>query len=116
MGADRAVSDRQRFGYPDRWQGQESSRPEEGAAEEFVGNESSSPGQNVNALRYRYPVTNPSTFQYPEAYHTRLLVSPDWNDNRTTSPASERRSEYGEQDWQPSTARLQPRIQPPPIR
>lgn len=62
---------------------------------------------------YRYPVTDPATFQYPPDYHVRLQgqtrdgASPDaW-----AAPSG-----AGQYDRQPSTARLQPRIEPPPTR
>ena len=71
----------------------------------------------------RYPVTNPATFQYPADYHERLGrqaqgPAPDINGAGAGGPtyygptASGTRP-YG---WPPDTARLQPRIEPPPMR
>lgn len=71
----------------------------------------------------RYPETNPTTFQYPPDYHLRLRSQtrapargidetgagrPGFNGPTTNAAAAN--------GWQPNTARLQPRIEPPPIR
>lgn len=74
------------------------------------------PDQPENAPSYKYPVTKPSTYQYPKDYHTRLRGVADLNDARGTSSVSDRRSGYGGNGGQPSTARLQPSIQPPSYR
>jgi hypothetical protein len=70
-----------------------------------------------------YPETNPTTFQYPPDYHLRLRSQtgspargideagtggPYFNGPTTNAAAAN--------GWQPNTARLQPRIEPPPIR
>lgn len=61
----------------------------------------------------RYPVTNPATFQYPPEYHLRLQKQTRGGASLNTGAAS---GGAGQDDWQPSTARLQPRIEPPPVR
>jgi hypothetical protein len=60
-----------------------------------------------------YPVTNPATFQYPADYHERLGFQTEASPGQPSSPRTDGSGDYG---WQPSTARLQPRIDPPPIR
>jgi len=115
-GEDSALSDRQRFGLPSQGYEQDPSRPERNAADSFPGNDPSPPGQTVDASPYKYPVTKPSTFQYPEEYHMQLRPSPVLNDSGQFSPASGRRGEYTEYDRHHSSARLQPKIQPPPVR
>ena len=71
----------------------------------------------------RYPVTDPSTFQYPADYHQRLrnrgghpAASAEQAGGEglmLNGPATSGASAYG---GYPSTARLQPRIEPPPVR
>jgi hypothetical protein len=70
-----------------------------------------------------YPETNPTTFQYPVDYHLRLR-------SQTPAPAGEidemgtggpafngpMAGRAAANGWQPNTARLQPRIEPPPVR
>lgn len=75
------------------------------------------------AARHRYPVTDPATFQYPADYHERLFNrtsriadrtnEPGAGDSLRSGPKTGGASVYG---WQPNTARLQPRIEPPPVR
>ncbi len=62
---------------------------------------------------YRYPVTNPATFQYPVDYHERLLPRVPSLGAQGVPPAP---SGAGLSDRSPSTARLQPPIEPPPVR
>ncbi len=63
--------------------------------------------------RQNYPVTAPSTYQYPSEYE-RLLSSALRGLHEESHMSSDQQSSiYG---WQPSTVRLQPRIEPPPIR
>jgi hypothetical protein len=115
VGPENALSNRQQFGPPNRGHEGDSSRLEKRMIENSHCSDSSPPGQTVNEPAYKYPVTHPSTFQYPENYHTRLLDSPHPNGNREVLPASGQRGEYGEYDRHRS-ARLQPRMQPPPMR
>jgi hypothetical protein len=71
----------------------------------------------------RYPVTDPSTFQYPADYHERLQRSAgaagkkaaqvDGEGLLLNGPAAGGAAAYG---GYPSTARLQPRLEPPPVR
>ena len=64
------------------------------------------------AVVITYPSTNPATFQYPADYHLRL--APNQQPGlRQTEPSPEGGSLY---QWPANTARLQPRIEPPPIR
>jgi hypothetical protein len=64
------------------------------------------------AVVITYPTTNPATFQYPADYHLRL--APNQQPGlRQTEPSPEGGSLY---QWPANTARLQPRIEPPPIR
>jgi len=60
-----------------------------------------------------YPVTNPATFQYPVDYHERLLRRAPSLGAQGVQPAP---SGAGLYDRSPSTARLQPPIEPPPVR
>lgn len=60
-----------------------------------------------------YPMTNPASYQYPADYHERLLSPADAQDSPRSSPWS---GGGAGDDQRPSTARLQPRIEPPPIR
>ena len=67
----------------------------------------------VSGGGYSYPLTNPATFQYPPDYHERLQGQPRGGASLNGGPAP---SGAGQGDQQPSTARLQPRMEPPPIR
>ncbi len=111
-----AVSDFQRFGLPNREPARGLTGAEGNPAEDSRNTDPSPLAQTMNPPSYKYPVTDPSRFQYPEKYHTRIYISPDMNDAHGTSPASERRSGYGEYGRQQRAARLQPRIQPPSTR
>jgi hypothetical protein len=62
---------------------------------------------------YSYPVTNPATFQYPVDYHERLLPRAPSLGTQSVQPAPRGAGLY---DRSPSTARLQPPIEPPPVR
>jgi len=62
---------------------------------------------------HSYPVTNPTTFQYPPDYHERLLPHARSTGTQNFQPAP---SGAGLYDRSPSTARLQPPIEPPPVR
>jgi len=71
----------------------------------------------------RYPATDPGTFQYPADYHERLRSRAGGPEARINEASSEgpllnapRTSEASVYGWQPNTARLQPRIEPPPVR
>lgn len=71
----------------------------------------------------RYPVTDPSTFQYPADYHQRLQSGAGAAGKKAAQaygeglllngPATSGAAAYG---GYPSTARLQPRLEPPPVR
>jgi hypothetical protein len=67
----------------------------------------------VGGDTYRYPVTNPATFAYPPDYHQRLQSQSRGRELPGHRPAP---VGTGQDDRQPSTARLQPRIEPPPTR
>jgi hypothetical protein len=72
---------------------------------------------------YRYPETNPATFQYPVDYHLRLpsqtrIPARETDEMGTGGPLFNGPMAGGAaaNGWQPNTARLQPRLEPPPIR
>jgi hypothetical protein len=58
-----------------------------------------------------YPVTNPTSYLYPADYHERLVSRADAQGSPRNSPWSGGTTEY---DRGTSTARLRPRIEPPP--
>jgi hypothetical protein len=60
----------------------------------------------------QYPSTNPASFQYPATYHELLNGANSREVNRATAWPGQT-DVYGQQ---PSTARLQPRMDAPPIR
>lgn len=60
-----------------------------------------------------YPVTDPSKFQYPAPYHEILRSRANARPTTDSSTGPVGRSPNA---WQPSTARLQPPMDPPPIR
>ena len=62
---------------------------------------------------YSYPVTNPTTFQYPPDYHERLQPHARSLESQNAWPAP---SGAGLYDRPQTTARLQPPIEPPPMR
>lgn len=62
---------------------------------------------------HNYPVTDPATFQYPPDYHLRLQRQARGPESLNAWPAP---SGAGPSDRRPITARLQPRIEPPPMR
>lgn len=79
------------------------------------------------AEQHVYPETNPATFQYPADYHLRLRSrsgtatgpgngtqsgGPQFNGPQFNGPTTNAAAG----NWQPNTARLQPRIEPPPVR
>jgi hypothetical protein len=78
---------------------------------------------SASADQLRYPATDPGTFQYPADYHVRLrsrVGSPAPRANEANpqglllnAPTTSEASVYG---WQPHTARLQPPMEPPPMR
>ncbi|HPM80441.1 MAG TPA: hypothetical protein PLF81_07055 [Candidatus Anammoximicrobium sp.] len=68
-------------------------------------------GAGVDA--HHYPVTDPATFQYPPDYHLRLPGQARGSESLNAWPAP---SGAGQADREPITARLQPRIEPPPVR
>ncbi len=59
-----------------------------------------------------YPSTNPVSFQYPANYHEHLIGTNSPETNRPI-PWADEASAYGRQ---PSTARMRPRMDAPPIR
>jgi hypothetical protein len=68
-------------------------------------------------------MTNPTTFQYPANYHERLGRQaqgpvPEINGAGADGPTFTGDITSGTRpyDWPPDTARLQPRIEPPPMR
>jgi hypothetical protein len=65
-----------------------------------------------DAAHPAYPATNPASFQYPVDYH-RHLIGADARDADRPSPWTDEAAAYGQR---PSTARLQPRMDAPPIR
>jgi hypothetical protein len=86
-------------------------------------NRPAGPEPSTTAGRESYPETDPTTFQYPVDYHLRLLSqprapargidetgagAPNFNGPLAGGAAAN--------GWQPNTARLQPRIEPPPAR
>lgn len=81
------------------------------------------PAATAPADLQSYPATNPTTFQYPPDYHLRLpspTGGPALGAGQTgtggpffNGPTANAAAANG---WQPNTARLQPRIAPPPIR
>jgi hypothetical protein len=85
----------------------------DGSAEQPLVPGEAGPAANRSATSQPdYPATNPASYQYPADYHERLLSPPGTYGSPQNSPWS-----GGAGDSQrPSTARLQPRIEPPPIR
>ncbi len=75
----------------------------------------SSPGQrnHVNPSSSPYPVTDSSKFQYPAQYHEILRSRAN---SRPTTDNSAEPVGRSANAWQPSTARLQPPMDAPPIR
>jgi hypothetical protein len=77
---------------------------------------------STSADLYRYPDTNPTTFQYPVDYHLRLpsqtrAPARGIDETGTGGPAFNGPADGAAANgWQPNTARLQPRIEPPPVR
>ena len=70
-------------------------------------------GETVEVSPYKYPVTDPSNYQYPEDYHTMFQDSLDTSNTPGTSPGPSERGIYSPY---PGTARLRPPIDPPPVR
>lgn len=60
-----------------------------------------------------YPLTDPSTYQYPSRYENLLSNAANGLQDEGFPMSNPQTSIYG---WHPSTVRLQPRIEPPPIR
>ena len=75
----------------------------------------SSPKQpnHVNPSSSPYPVTDSSKFQYPAQYHEILRSRAN---SRPTTDNSTEPVGRSANAWQPNTARLQPSMDPPPIR
>jgi len=73
----------------------------------------SSADEEEGVATRNYPVTEPSTFQYPSRYEQLFIPSSQGSYDQTHTSSHDGRSIYS---WQPSTARLQPRIEAPPIR
>ncbi len=70
-------------------------------------------GPNNLGNVYNYPVTNPATFQYPPDYHEYLRPQAADPGSQNSGPTARGVGPY---DGRPSTARLQPPIDPPPMR
>ena len=70
-------------------------------------------GSPANSVQPNYPATEPSTYQYPSRYEQLFAGAPQGPDAQNQTSSNDQSSIYG---WQPNTARLQPRIEPPPIR
>lgn len=62
---------------------------------------------------HNYPMTDPATFQYPPDYHLRLQGQARGPESLNAWPVPHG---AGQSDREPITARLQPRIEPPPVR
>lgn len=60
-----------------------------------------------------YPITDPSTYQYPSRYEDLLSNAAQGIEDESYPTFDSRTSIYG---WHPSTVRLQPRIERPPVR
>lgn len=63
--------------------------------------------------RFRYPVTEPARFRYPERYHEDVRISAA---GRRSPDGSAGPPERGEDDSGATTARMQQRMEPPPLR
>ena len=63
--------------------------------------------------RSRYPATDPAKFRYPERYHEDVRISAA---GRRPPDGSARPRESGEEDSGATTARMQQRMEPPPMR
>ncbi|MCY2993527.1 MAG: hypothetical protein NTY19_37460 [Planctomycetota bacterium] len=68
---------------------------------------------HVNPSSSPYPVTDSSKFQYPAQYHEILRSRAN---SRSTTDNSTEPVGRNANAWQPNTARLQPSMDPPPIR
>lgn len=67
----------------------------------------------TDGARFPYPVTDPGTYKYPVNYHEQLQAQPGLRASEG-APAG---TNGGAGSYQlPSTARLQPRMDPPPMR
>jgi hypothetical protein len=66
-----------------------------------------------NPDQRHYPFTDPSTYQYPSRYEQLLINALHGVHEESHPSTNSSTSIYG---WQPNTVRLQPRIEPPPIR
>lgn len=93
--------------------GPASSTPLNAPAEPLTAEATASNADAAGGEVYSYPVTNPATFQYPVDYHERLQPQTRSGASPNARPAP---SGAGVSDRPPSTARLQPRIEPPPVR
>lgn len=69
--------------------------------------------RTVDTSPHGYPVTDPSTYQYPEDYHTKFQA---FQDSSSLQGALRRPSERSIYSEAPGTARLRPPIEPPPVR
>jgi hypothetical protein len=73
-----------------------------------------SPPSEAEVTAREYPTTQPSRYMYPSNYEQLFGTGSDPAGSRADVPANDGSGSI--YDWQPSTARLQPRIDPPPIR
>jgi hypothetical protein len=70
-------------------------------------------GSREDLAQRSYPTTEPATYQYPSRYEQLFVGTPQGPQAESHATSNDQSSIYG---WQPNTARLQPRIEPPPIR
>ena len=70
-------------------------------------------GSREDLAQRSYPTTEPATYQYPSRYEQLFAGTPQGPQAESHATSNDQSSIYG---WQPNTARLQPRIEPPPIR
>lgn len=70
-------------------------------------------GRGPTPDQLTYLLTDPSTYQYPSRYENLLSNAAKGIQDESYPMSHPQTSIYG---WHPSTVRLQPRIEPPPIR
>jgi hypothetical protein len=70
-------------------------------------------GAREDLAQRSYPTTEPATYQYPSRYEQLFAGTQQGPQTESHATSNDQSSIYG---WQPNTARLQPRIEPPPIR
>lgn len=90
-----------------------STRPDDRLDGTDQGAETLPVGQTVDATPSQYPTTDPSKYQYPKNYHLMFQASSDTSNMHGPSSTPRERSIY---EQYPDTARLNPPIDPPPIR